>query len=265
MFQVVQANIFGANLNEMEPFKLSVLIVEDNLSFALELQMQVEELGYNVLGRVDNSAEALDTILSEQPDIILMDIDIKGKLTGAEIGERIRHLNIPILFITSFGDDAHYAAAQKSNMVGYLVKPVDKYSLRTALQLAFQNAQQPKPILNPDRGEGHFLSKDYLFFKKKEAYHKVPIRSIAFIRSSNNYCETITDQNETFITRINISQMEELLPQKDFMRTHRQYIVRLDKIDAVNFQDNTLKVAGEELPVSRGKRGEIAAMIRTLS
>lgn len=249
----------------MEQFKLNVLIVEDNLSFALELQMLVEEIGYNVVGRVDNSAEALDIILSEQPDIILMDIGIKGKLSGVEIGERTRHLNIPILFITAFGSDEHYAAAQKSNMIGYLVKPVEKYSLRTALQLAFQNVHQSRPILGPEGGEEHFLFKNFLFFKKKSAFYKVPIQSIAFIRSSNNYCETITDQNEVFITRINIGQMEELLPQKDFMRTHRQYIVRLDKIDAVNFQEGTLKVLGEELPVSRGKRGEIAAMIRALN
>ena len=249
----------------MKPFKLNVLIVEDNLSFALELEMQVEDIGYHVIGRVDNSAEALEIILGEQPDIILMDIDIKGRLSGLEIGERIKHLNIPILFITSFGDEEHYAKAQESNMIGYLVKPIEKFSLKTALQLAFLNAHHIQPKETKEDVENHFLSKDYIFFKKKGAFYKVPIQSIAFVHSNNNYCETHTEEKEVFISRISISQMEEMLPSSDFMRTHRQYIVKLDKIDAVNFQDGILKIIGKEIPVSRGKRTEIAEMIRTLN
>lgn len=249
----------------MEQFKLNVLIVEDNLSFALELEMQVEDIGYNVIGRVDNSAEALEIIMSDQPDIILMDVDIKGRLSGLEIGERIKHLNTPILYITSYGDEEHYAKAQESNMIGYLVKPIEKYSLKTALQLAFQNAHHIQPTANKEERDNHFLSKDYIFFKKKGAFFKVPIQSIAFVQSNNNYCETHTEDKEVFISRISISQMEEMLPSSDFMRTHRQYIVKLDKIDAVNFQDGTLKIIGKEIPVSRGKRSEIAEMIRTLN
>ena len=249
----------------MEEFKLKVLIVEDNLSFALELEMQIEEIGYQVIGRVDNSAEALEIILGEEPDIVLMDIDIKGKLTGLEIGEKIKHLNIPILFITSFGDEEHYKAAQQSNTIGYLVKPIEKYSLRTALQLAFNNVHNIRPTKEKVAPNGHFLSNDYLFFKKKGVFYKVPIQSIAYIHSNNNYCETITDENETFLSRVAISEMETLLPTEGFMRTHRQYLVKLDKIDSINFQDSTVKVMGVEIPISRGKRKEIADMIRALN
>ena len=92
----------------MESFKLDVLVVEDNLSFALELSMMLEDIGYNVIGQVDNAAEALELIFSKMPDIILMDHDIKGEMTGIELGNKIRHLDIPILYITSFGNEEHY-------------------------------------------------------------------------------------------------------------------------------------------------------------
>ena len=120
----------------MDELKLDVLIVEDNLSFALELEMLIQEIGYNIVGRVDNSDEALEIILNKQPDFILMDVDIKGNMTGIEIGDKIKHLDIPILFITSFGDDVHYQKAKQTLMVGYLVKPIDKFTLLTSIQLA---------------------------------------------------------------------------------------------------------------------------------
>ena len=84
---------------------LNILIVEDSISYSIELEQLASEIGFNVIGVVDNSADALDTIFSTPPDIILMDINIKGKLNGIEIAKKINHLNIPILYITSFNDE----------------------------------------------------------------------------------------------------------------------------------------------------------------
>lgn len=255
----------------MNNFQVNILIVEDNLSFALELQMLLEELNYNVLGRVDNSGEALDVIYSKNPDLILMDVDIKGNLTGLEIGEKVKHLNIPILFITSLNDASHYEQAQQSNMVGYLVKPVDKITLRSTLELSIKNAHQRKSVAATTSGKEvdnafleNFVAQDALFFKKRGTYHKVKIRDIAFIKSDDNYCLTTTLDGETFTTRITISKMEELLPEKMFMRTHRQYIVHTEHIDSIDFQDSTLKIQQTEIPVSRSKRKELETLIRKM-
>ena len=128
----------------MNTFRLKVLIVEDNFSFAIELEMLLEELNYEVISKHDNSATALEAIFSKEPDLILMDINIKGELNGVEIGQKIIGLNIPILYITSFKDEATYREAAKSNMIGYLVKPIEKYSLRTAVQLAIEKAHSGK-------------------------------------------------------------------------------------------------------------------------
>lgn len=250
----------------MNTFQVNILIVEDNLSFALELQMLLEELNYNVIGRVDNSGEALDLIYSKNPDLILMDIDIKGNLTGLEIGKKIKHLNIPILFITSLSNSTHYEQAQASNMIGYLVKPVDKITLRTTLELAITRAHQSK-VSNVNEEESaaeNFVSKNAFFFKKKGTYHKVKITQIAYIKSDDNYCLTTTLSGETFTTRITISKMEKLLPNNQFIRTHRQYIVQTEHIDSIDFQDSTLKIQQKEIPVSRTKRKELETLIRKM-
>lgn len=253
-------------LCNMESFKLDILIVEDNLSFSLELAILVNDIGYNVIGPVDNAKEALELIYGRKPDIILMDHEIKGDMMGIELGEKIQHLNIPILYITSFGDDEHYNRAKKSNMIGYLVKPIEKISLRTALELSVQNAYlksketgQEKPATN-----NQFLSKECLFIKKNGTFHRLAIAAITYIMSNDNYSEIFTSDGGSFIARTPLSKLEEMLPAEDFMRTHRQYIIRLDKVDVIELYEGFIKIGGEKLPITRDKRRELSAMLKIL-
>lgn len=249
---------------------LNILIVEDDLSFALELEILVTKIGYSIIGRVDNSAEALELIYTENPDLILMDVNIKGKMTGLDIGQKIRHLDIPILFITSFGDEAHYQEAQKSKIIGYLVKPVDKYSLRSAINLALVNSVLTlnqstvnQSIIN--KSEENFIIKNAFFFKKKDLYFKVKIEEITYIESDDKYTLTHTIKGEKFMARIPISQMEKSLPFHQFLRIHRSCIVAINQITSVNFFEGTLQVGKNELPVSRAKQKELQAMMQRLT
>jgi DNA-binding LytR/AlgR family response regulator len=247
---------------------LNILIVEDDISFSIELEILVKKIGYNVVGVADNSASALELIFGASPDFILMDIDIKGALTGTDIGEKIKHLNIPVLFITSFGDEKHYQAAQKSNAVGYLVKPVDKYSLRTAIDLAFKqtlSAQQPNSKPTEQEDENSFILKNSFFFKKKGIHHKVLIEDILFIKSDENYCEINTKAGQSFLARITLAKVREMLPEEQFLQIHRQYIIRIDCIESIDFQESVLKIRDKTLPVSRSHRKKLENVIRKMS
>ena len=253
----------------MDIHNLKILIVEDSYSFALELEMLLNDLNYSVIGTVDNSAEALETIYAEVPDLILMDIEIKGRLTGIDIAKSIKNLNIPVLFISSRKDEETYQAAASSNMLGFLVKPVEKISLRSAIHMAVARAFSMKTpnidlATNQSSSQNNIITSKYYYFKKKETFYKVFIKDIAFIKSDDNYCETHTLEGEVFTSRITISKLEEMLPQDAFLRTHRQYIVQLDHISSVNFSDSTLIVAGKEIPVSRTKRKELTHLFKMI-
>lgn len=246
-------------------FNLNILIVEDNLSFALELEMQLEEFNYNVIGRVDNSAEALECIMSEQVDLVLMDIDVKGKLSGLEVGQKIKHLNIPILYITSHGDEAHYQEALKSNMIGFLVKPIDSYTLRSSLLLAIHKAYKEQvPNLDKDKEPQPFIVKEQFFFKKRNVYHRVHVQDIAYIQSDDNYVTVNTIDQEKFVVRFSLGNMESILPCNEFVRTHRAYIVQIKHIDIVNLQQFTLKVGDTEIPISRSRRKDLEQYMNRL-
>ena len=239
---------------------LKILIVEDDPLFAVELEMLLKEIGYTAITKVDNSAEALEVFLVDKPDFALIDIDIKGKLKGTEVAEKVNHLAIPILFITGFDDEQHYEEAQKSeNMVGYLVKPLSKYSLKSAIKFIKEKSQQR------EKTENDFIWEHHLFFKKKEVFVKVPIEDITFLEANDDYVNVHITNNEKFVIRMRLSYFEAELQNELFMRVHRSYIVQLNKVDAVNFQNNTLIVAGNNIPVNRANRDIIQKRMKKFS
>ncbi len=245
----------------MSKARLQVLIVEDDALFAVELQMLVEEIGYQVIDIVDNSAQALDLIFSNPPDLVLMDIDIKGRLSGVEIGQKIRHLNLPILYITSFDDSGVYNQARKSQMIGYLVKPLSKYSIQSAIRLAMQNLFSSRKPADDQQQEDNFVLDNYFFFKKRQIYQKVTLNEIALIEADGDYINVYTTDREKFVARMPISAIENQLPSQFFYRVHRSYIVNLNTISSINFKDNLLMIGGKSIPVSKSRKKELSDLI----
>lgn len=241
---------------------VAVLIVEDDLSFALELEMLVEEIGYQVVATVDSSAGALEIIYAGRVDFILMDIDIKGRMTGLELGKKIRPLKIPVLFLTSFGNEAHYEEAQKSNLVGYLVKPIDKYTLRTAISLAIGQLFTVRNVSKPSSAAEGFLHQEYLFLKQDSIYKKIAERDIVIVEGSDDYVNIHLRDGRVFVMRKTLKAMSSILSGGLFIRVHRSYLVNVSAIDQIDIEDSKLRVGDVKIPLSRQRRAELEKLIR---
>lgn len=237
---------------------ISILIVEDDVSFALELEMLVQEVGYRVAGVVDNAVSALGIIYAAQVDFILMDIDLKGSMTGLELGRKIRPLKIPILFITSFGNEAHYEEAQKSNTVGYLVKPIDKYTLHTAITLAvgqlYTSSKDKKAI--------DFLFEGCLFLKKDNVYYKVTEQDIVAVEGADDRVNIWLRDDRMFVLRKSLLTISRILSDTLFMRVHRSYLVNISAIEHIDIQESLLRVGKITIPISRQRRAELEKLVR---
>ena len=245
---------------------IRILIVEDDLSFALELEMLLDDMGYTDVKRVSHSGMALDYIYSNAPDLILMDIGINGQLSGLELGNKIAHLDIPVLYITALQDIPYQQASEQSNTIGYLVKPVQTLTLRSAIDLAIDKVHTLRVAEQNEllSSEEHFIANRYFFFKKKEIYCKVNIQDILYVQSDDNYVKVQVAGGETFTLRLAMKKLEELLPAEAFLRIHRRYIVAVEHIDTINFQDSTLLIGTKELPVSQSKRKELEEHIQRI-
>ncbi len=105
--------------------KKKVLIVEDDKLLALVEERLVERLGFQVVGTAISGEEAIILVQENNPDIILMDISLKGEMDGIDAVEKIRkELNTPVIYLSGNSDKFNYERAKKTNFIDYLVKPV---------------------------------------------------------------------------------------------------------------------------------------------
>lgn len=115
----------------------SVLIVEDDDILARVEDWRLKSLGYIVSGRAASGAEAMESVMSRKPDVVLMDINIRGTMDGIETAQMIKKgYNIPVVYMSSHPDDATVERAKATKPEGFIVKPFHDTDLRIAIELA---------------------------------------------------------------------------------------------------------------------------------
>jgi CheY-like chemotaxis protein len=116
-----------------------ILIVEDEMIVAKDLKQQLETLGYNIVGIAANGRDALKITGETNPDLILMDIMLKGELDGIETAQTIRNIyNIPFIYLTGSHDNTILERAKTTKPVGYITKPFDDIPIQNSITLAFR-------------------------------------------------------------------------------------------------------------------------------
>jgi len=116
---------------------MKVLIVEDESIVAMELSSYVTELGYSVIGRASNGSDAFNLALEHKPDVVLMDVHIKGDEDGIDLVKRLHEaMGISVIYITAFNDDTSLDRAIETDPAGYLTKPFNRKELSAILKIA---------------------------------------------------------------------------------------------------------------------------------
>lgn len=119
--------------------KLQVLIVEDETIIAMDIAMQLRDLGYEPLGPAATGEQAIEMAARLRPQLVLMDIHLASPMDGITAAQIIRaQVNIPSVFLSAFSADGTKDRAQRTNPAGYLAKPFTEYELRTVMAAALQ-------------------------------------------------------------------------------------------------------------------------------
>lgn len=114
-----------------------VLIVEDDVLLSIIETRMIEHLGYTVIGAVNSGSTAIEKVQDENPDILVMDIFLKGKLNGIETMQEIRKKSsVPVIYLSASGDPEHLEKAKAVQPVGFLSKPISRPKLATMLEKA---------------------------------------------------------------------------------------------------------------------------------
>jgi DNA-binding LytR/AlgR family response regulator len=230
---------------------LQVLLVEDDRSAALDVEILLEEMGQKLAAIKDNAEAALQYIYDEQPDLIIMDLELKGDKSGLDIAKEIDHLHIPTIFTTSYKDKQTYEQAKSTYSFGYLVKPFSKLSLRSLIEQAVKTLFQGEGLESPSEklDEGMILANTVLV-KHLNVLYPVRFDNILFIQGEGNYCSIQTNQRK-FMLKMSLRKLLESVPANEFAPIHKSFIVRLDKVESIDIGSGKLTVGKEVLPLGR--------------
>lgn len=123
-----------------------IMIVEDEIVVAMEIQRKLEAMGYLVAGIVASGEEAIEKASQEHPDLVLMDIRLADRVDGIEAANRIREkFNIPVVYLTAHADEKTLQRAKLSEPFGYLVKPFSEVELRSTIEVSlYKHGQELK-------------------------------------------------------------------------------------------------------------------------
>ncbi|HEY8690423.1 MAG TPA: response regulator [Chitinophagaceae bacterium] len=227
---------------------LKIGIVEDEIIIADHIAEILVKLGYEVIEPVDSYAEAIQMIEEEMPDLLLLDIQLKGKRDGIDLAAKIKDdYHIPFIFLTANADAATVERAKNVNPSSYLIKPFTKDDLYTAIEICMHNfsATTPAKVSN---APNNFIVNNSLFIKEGQHFNKVKFSDILYLESEHVYVKVHT-ADKTFLVRNSLQKYLENFNDRNFFRIHRSYAINLEHIQSVNSE--YVIINGVTLPVGK--------------
>lgn len=238
-----------------------ILVVEDEPAIGEYLQYMLTNMGYEVSAVVNNYREALEKTRKTNPDLLLVDITLEGEQDGIDLGTEIRaSLDRPLIFLTSHADRDVLERAKQVKPDGYLTKPFKDQDVQIAIEMALNNFSGT-PGKNPDN-EGEIFLKDCIFIRSHKNFIKIRFSDIDWLKADKNYTEFHT-KNQKHIVRNSLNEVEKYLPESQFVRVHRSYIVRLEAIKALDAQ--SVQLDNTSIPISRKVYSWLVTNINLLS
>src|SRR5262249_48287859 len=124
-----------------------VLVVEDEIIVAKDIQDRLRRLGYIVPAIVSSGEEAIKKASETLPDLVLMDIVLRGEIDGIEAARQIRDcFNIPIVYVTQHADESTLNRTKTTEPYGYIIKPFEELELRTTIEMALYKHEMEKRL-----------------------------------------------------------------------------------------------------------------------
>jgi len=198
-------------------------------------------------------------------DIVILDVFLNKSPDGIAFAETINavpNASKPFVFLTSATDRSIFERAKLTQPFSYLLKPFNELELLYAIEMAVERFYAQKDtFLSED--EDTVISETYLYIKKGKVLKKVFLEDIIYIEVEEKYCNIVTPK-EKFVILISLTKILNLLDDTMFSRTHRNYVVNMQKIEEIIPSDNLIVLSGNHHITLSEKYKSIIKRVRTL-
>lgn len=231
---------------------MKILIVEDEPFAAEELQEKLEKLNHEVTGIAESYEEALELIRKDKPELVLVDIELKGELTGIDLSEELNKQSISFIYISSIEDLSVYYKAKTTGPVEYLPKPVNSLSLRNAL------LELEAEIATLKKRRMHF------FHDKHGIKKRIEVEQIVYVKADGMYCEVFfTDTVTPWMLSVPMGNLIKDLDHPDLIQIHRSYTINRNHV--ANIQGSTVQmIIGPFLAISKSYRENFFRLVNKI-
>jgi len=236
--------------------KTRVLIVDDEPHAIEVIENHLQKFdAFEVVGKCRDAMQAFQLLQQKSIDLMFLDIKMPGML-GTDFLKNLK--NAPrVIFTTAYSEYA--LDAFDLNAVDYLLKPISFERFFRAISKVYQ--------LNDQKGNASMVYENpisdresFLYLKVERKTIKVNIADILWIESLRDYVKVVVKDN-VYITKQKISMLEEMLPEQNFIRIHRSFIVAVSKISS--FYSYSIEVNGHELPIGRNYKQDVQRKLKT--
>lgn len=237
-----------------------ILIVEDDMIIAANISLQLTNLGYEVTGIVSRGEEAVHHAKTNAPDILLLDVNLKGTMNGFDTAKAIQNFkDIPIIYLTANNDEASFALAKETRPWAFITKPFNKLNLQRTIELVVAQIKEKRGY-GPLADQMEVMA-DRIFVRHNGNMEKILLLDILYVEADRNYCKIVTETNSHLIT-CTLKTMEEKLPKSNFVRVHRSYLVNLSKLDVV--AEHHIEIKRKVIPLSKSHKVQLLGRIHTI-
>lgn len=247
---------------------VNIIVTEDESIVRKDIERSLKKLGYNVVGTADTGEKAIELARNLKPDLALMDIMLKGKMTGIEAASEIkRESDIPIIFLTAYADESTLMKAKVTEPHGYILKPFKDIDIHTSIEMAIHKHHKEREL----KIESELLKKlaepkenvDCLFVKHHSALVRLNVEDVYFVEALKDYVVIHTNV-EKYTIHSTMKDIEKKLPVRYFQRIHRSFIVNMDKINAITSNGLAIEGSENELPIGGSYKDKLGSRINLL-
>ena len=237
-----------------------ILIVEDDMIIGANISLQLTNLGYEITGIESRGEEAIGHVKANTPDLLLMDVNLKGALSGIDTVKAIQEFcDVPVIYLTANSDEVTFRNAKETHPKAFMTKPFNKLELQRTIELVVEQLAENKNLSKPN-GSIEVLG-DRIFVRHHGRMEKLLLDDILFIEADRNYCTIVTNAGKFTLTST-LKAMEEKLPKGHLVRLHRSYIVNISKLDIV--ADHHLEINRKVIPLGKSYKDLLLSRIQTI-
>ncbi len=249
-------------MNESDIF--SVIVVDDESpARSLVREYLADHADMRLVAECTNGFEAVKAANTYRPDLMILDVQMP-KLDGFEVLELLGSEARGVIFTTAY--DSYALRAFNVHAVDYLLKPFSAERFGEALALARTRLRKSEPVpvrkLLETRREGAAL--DRLLIRDRSNVHVVPIDQVDFVESQDDYI-SIRAAGKSYMKEQTISDLEQQLPPKGFVRIHRRFLLNIARLAKIELSEKESRIAilldKTQLPISRTGYAKLRAVL----